>query len=106
MKRYFAPYTKARTWAGTLHLLLDLPLGIAWFTIVVVGLSLGVGLIVLALIGLFVLAGTVFAGRLIDDYLRKVGIRPKERYELDGLELIGRPRAWRFAAAGLGVSVA
>ncbi len=65
MKRYFAPYTKARTWAGTLHLLLDLPLGIAWFTIVVVGLSLGVGLIVLALIGLFVLAGTVFAGRLI-----------------------------------------
>jgi hypothetical protein len=48
----------------------------------------------------------VFAGRLIDDYLRKVGIRPKERYELDGLELIGRPWAWRFAAAGLGVSVA
>ena len=65
MKRYFAPFTKARTWTETLHLLLDLPLGIAWFTIVVVGLSLGVGLVVLALIGLFILAATVFAGRLI-----------------------------------------
>jgi DNA-binding transcriptional LysR family regulator len=30
----------------------------------------------------------VFAGRLIEDYLRKVGIRPMDRYELDGLELI------------------
>ena len=30
----------------------------------------------------------VFAGRLIDDYLRKAGIRPNDRYELDGLELI------------------
>ena len=39
MKRYFAPFTKARTWTETLHLLLDLPLGIAWFTIVV-GLSM------------------------------------------------------------------
>jgi DNA-binding transcriptional LysR family regulator len=30
----------------------------------------------------------VFAGQLIDTYLHKAGIRPKERYELDGLELI------------------
>src|SRR5262245_12177897 len=30
----------------------------------------------------------VFAGRLIDDYLRKAGIRPNDHYELDGLELI------------------
>jgi len=42
----------------------------------------------------------VFAGRLIDDYLRKVGIRPKERYELDGLELIAV-----MVDRGLGVSL-
>ena len=65
MKRLFAPLVRARTWSDTLHLLLDLPFGILWFTIVVTGLSLGVGLVFLALIGLFVLAATVFAGRLI-----------------------------------------
>ncbi|MBR0801612.1 LysR family transcriptional regulator [Bradyrhizobium jicamae] len=43
---------------------------------------------------------SVFAGRLIDDYLRKVGIRPKDRYELDGLELIAV-----MVDRGLGVSL-
>jgi DNA-binding transcriptional LysR family regulator len=42
----------------------------------------------------------VFAGRLIDDYLRKTGIRPKDRYELDGLELIAV-----MIDRGLGVSL-
>jgi signal transduction histidine kinase len=65
MKRLLAPLVRARTWSETLHLVLDLPFGIAWFTIVVTGLSLGVGLVFLALIGLFVLAATVFVGRLI-----------------------------------------
>jgi len=60
-----APLAQARTWLGSLFLLLDLPLGIAWFTIVIVGLSVGVGLVVVALTGLFVLAATVFAGRMI-----------------------------------------
>jgi signal transduction histidine kinase len=65
MKRYFAPYTETRMWLQTLHLLCDLPAGIAWFVFVVVGLSLGVGLIPLALIGLVILAATVYCGRLI-----------------------------------------
>jgi len=39
MKRIFAPLTKARTWSASLHLLLDMPLGIAWFVIAIVGLS-------------------------------------------------------------------
>jgi len=30
----------------------------------------------------------VYAGQLVDEYLRKAGIRPKERLKLDGLELI------------------
>ena len=65
MKRIFAPLAKARTWSASLHLLLDMPLGIAWFVIAVVGLSVGVGLVALALVGLAILAATVFAGRLI-----------------------------------------
>jgi signal transduction histidine kinase len=65
MKRLFAPLVRARTWSQSLHLLLDLPLGIAWFTVVVTGLSLGTGLVPLALVGLFVLIGTVAFGRVI-----------------------------------------
>ena len=34
MKKIFGPVFRGRTWAATLHLLLDLPFGIAWFTIV------------------------------------------------------------------------
>jgi signal transduction histidine kinase len=65
MRRIFAPLARARTWSASLHLLLDLPFGIAWFVIAVVGLSVGVGLVVVALVGLVVLALTVFAGRVI-----------------------------------------
>jgi DNA-binding transcriptional LysR family regulator len=42
----------------------------------------------------------VYAGQLIDGYLRKAGIRPKERFELDGLELIAV-----MVDRGLGVSL-
>jgi DNA-binding transcriptional LysR family regulator len=42
----------------------------------------------------------VYAGQLIDQYLRKAGIRPHERYELDGLELIAV-----MVDRGLGVSL-
>ena len=85
MKRLFAPLVRGRTWSETLHLLLDLPFGIAWFTIVVTGLSLGVGLVFLALIGLFVLAATVFVGRLIGIVERARGAA------LLGLEVLPPP---------------
>ena len=42
----------------------------------------------------------VFAGQLIEAYLRKYGIRPNERFELDGLELIAV-----MVDRGLGVSL-
>lgn len=42
----------------------------------------------------------VYAGQLIDRYLRKLGIRPKERFELDGLEAIAV-----MVDRGLGVSL-
>lgn len=59
MRTLFGPVFQARTWKETLHLLIDLPLGIAWFTVIVTGVSLGFGLIPLMLIGLVVLFATL-----------------------------------------------
>lgn len=46
------------------------------------------------------LTRNVYAGQLIDNYLRKVGIRPKELFEIDGFELIAM-----MVDRGLGVSL-
>ncbi len=54
----------ARTWKRTLHLVLDLPLGILWFTVVVTLVSLAGSLLVLV-VGVPILACTVLFGRLI-----------------------------------------
>jgi signal transduction histidine kinase len=51
------------TWKATLHLLLDLPVGIAGFTLVVTGVSLSLGLIPLALVGIPLLALTLLLAR-------------------------------------------
>ena len=68
MGALFRPLIRARTWKETLHLLVDLPLGIAWFTIIVTGIALGVGLIPLMFIGVLVLLAhaPVRAGRVGD----------------------------------------
>ena len=65
MGALFRPLIQARTWKETLHLLIDLPLGIVWFTIIVTGISLGVGLIALMLIGLVVLFATLQFVRVV-----------------------------------------
>jgi len=65
MGALFRPLIRARTWKETLHLLIDLPLGIAWFTIIVTGIALGVGLIPLVLIGLLVLLLTLQFVRVV-----------------------------------------
>jgi signal transduction histidine kinase len=64
LRRMFGPAVQGRTWARTAHLLLNLPFGIAWFVMVVVGLSLGAGLLI-TLIGIPVLLLTLLSGRLI-----------------------------------------
>jgi signal transduction histidine kinase len=58
----FGPLFEFRTWRETLHLLLDLPLGIAWFTVAVTMLALSLGLMV-TLIGFPLLVFTVAIGR-------------------------------------------
>ncbi len=54
MARLFRPLVEARTWKATLQAVLDLPFGVAWFTIIVTGLSVGVGTLV-TLIGIPIL---------------------------------------------------
>jgi DNA-binding transcriptional LysR family regulator len=46
------------------------------------------------------LTRNVYAGQLIDNYLRKTGIRPKELFDLDGFELIAM-----LVDRGLGVTL-
>ena len=73
-----------RTWFETTYLLLDLPVGVAGFTVVVTGLSLGLGLLI-TLIGVPILTLTVLACR--------AAIRPELfRARLLGLELAPPPR--------------
>lgn len=56
-----APF-EAQTWKGTIHLLLNLPIGIATFTIVVAGFSVGFGLAI-TLIGIPILIALLYVSR-------------------------------------------
>ena len=70
MGTLFRPLIRARTWKETLHLLIDLPLGIAWFTVIVTGIALGVGLIPLMFIGVLVLLLTLQFVRVVSEIER------------------------------------
>jgi uncharacterized membrane protein len=63
-------FTDPRTWATQLYFLLMLPLGIAYFTVAVTGLSVSLGLIAAPVVALF---GGTDAGVWIDD-INVVGI--------------------------------
>jgi signal transduction histidine kinase len=56
-----APF-EARTWKETIHLLLNMPIGIATFTIVVTGFALGFGLLI-TLIGIPILIAMLYVSR-------------------------------------------
>jgi signal transduction histidine kinase len=70
MGTLFRPLIRARTWKETLHLLIDLPLGIAWFMVIVTGIALGVGLIPLMFIGVLVLLLTLQFVRVVSEIER------------------------------------
>jgi hypothetical protein len=52
--RLFRPIVEARTWKATLQAVLDMPFGIAWFTVIVTGLTVGFGTLI-TLIGIPIL---------------------------------------------------
>jgi hypothetical protein len=64
LRRCYRPLTQARTWKETASLLVALPVGAVWFSVVVTGLSLSTGLLV-TLVGLPLLVALVFGGRVI-----------------------------------------
>lgn len=69
LKFWFGPLATSKLWLQTLHLLFDLPVGIAGFTIAVTFLSISGGLAI-TLIGIPLLAGTVLVGRLFAAFER------------------------------------
>jgi Putative sensor len=64
LRRWYRPLAEPRTWKETASLLVALPVGTVWFSLVVSGLALSAGLLV-TLVGLPLLVALVYGGRLI-----------------------------------------
>ncbi len=60
-KRFFGVVTEAQTDLNVLYLLLGLPIGTLWFTLIVTLLTVSASLVVVALIGLPMLLGSWYA---------------------------------------------
>ncbi len=73
MKWLLGPYAEARTYRAFAYLLLGLPLGVLEFTVVITGLSVGLGLAI-TLLGIPVLIGTCFVIRGFADFERRLAI--------------------------------
>jgi len=73
MSWLLSPYVEQRTYRVLMYLLLGLPLGILDFTIVVTGLSLGLGLII-TLIGIPVLIATILVARSLATFERELAL--------------------------------
>ena len=71
MRWLLAPYREGRTYRILLYLLLGLPLGIFDFTLIVTGLSLGVGLLI-TLLGIPVLIGTLLVAHALATFERRL----------------------------------
>ena len=65
LARLFHPIVEARTWKATLQALLDLPFGIAWFTVIVTGLSVGFGTLI-TLVGIPILLLLLLFSRVLN----------------------------------------
>jgi len=73
MSWLLGPYTEQRTYRVLAYLLLGLPLGILDFTIVVTGISLGLGLII-TLVGIPVLVATLIVVRSLATMERELAV--------------------------------
>ena len=62
VRRVLAAPLQPRTWTATVYLLLAMFVGLTWHVVLAVGLTLGVGLVIVW-VGVFVLALTVLAWR-------------------------------------------
>jgi signal transduction histidine kinase len=113
--RWYRPVVQARTWKETAALLICLPLGIAWFTVLVTGLSVSAGMLI-TLVGIPLLVATVAFGRVIGSVERakaramlgagdlpafpKQRSRPGESWWKRAWRRIGDGPSWRGVAYG------
>ena len=74
MISFFDVITKPRTWTTAVYMLLGLPLGIAYFTLLVTGISLGTGLLLLALVGVPILIGVAIGARVMMRFERELAV--------------------------------
>jgi signal transduction histidine kinase len=89
----YKPLVERRTWSWTAQLLANLPLGIAWFTVFIVGLSITLGLvssIVLAPVAVALLVLTLSIARGIGEIERR---RARALLDIDPLAPPPRRRA-------------
>ena len=72
MKRLVTAIVDPQTYRNIAYLLLGLPLGTIWFTVLVTGLAVGVSVTAIALLGIPVLLGTWYASRWFADIERRL----------------------------------
>src|SRR3954470_18444260 len=83
--RAYKPLIELGTWTATAHLLVNLALGIAWFTIAVTLFSVSLGLLI-TLIGIPLLVLTINFGRVVG------AVERARMRALFGVELPAFPR--------------
>jgi hypothetical protein len=62
-RRFFGVVARPQTYRNIAYLLLGLPLGTAWFTLLVTGWSVGIGMMAAALLGIPILLGVWYVTR-------------------------------------------
>jgi hypothetical protein len=72
VRRFFGVVARARTYGAIGYLLLGLPLGIVWFTVLVTALSTSLSLVVVALLGIPLLLGSWYVIRAFANVERRV----------------------------------
>ncbi len=87
---FFSIITKKQTYKNIVYLLLSFPLGIFYFTFLVTGISLGIGLAIIWA-GIFIFSGVMFAANWFSAFERKlvISILGKDMQELTKKELSG-----------------
>jgi hypothetical protein len=71
-RRFFGAATQGQSYRNLAYLVLGLPLGTTWFSVLVSGISTGVSLLVVALLGIPVLLGLWYAVRFFANVERRV----------------------------------
>lgn len=105
MKKLLSPYADMRTYRIFLYLLLGLPLGVIEFTVVVTGLSLGIGLAI-TIIGIPLFVGVLILSRYVASMERELArslldARIPRIGRTDGNETGGwLSRAWNTVKSG------